>query len=97
MIEVGEIINRLKYAIDMLSRRIQIVSLLTSIIAFVLGIVPLLAQSPGPATVTVKITGLRSEKGQVKSPYSIRPPPGSAIIRRIHRQSKSTVGPSCGN
>ena len=50
----------------MLSSRIQIVFLLTSIIAFVLGIVPLLAQSPGPATVTVKITGLRSEKGQVK-------------------------------
>lgn len=48
------------------SRRIRIVFLLTSISAFVLGTVPLLGQSPGPATVTVKITGLRSEKGLVK-------------------------------
>ena len=50
----------------MLFSRSRIVFLLTSISVFVLGILPLLAQSPGPATVTVKVTGLRSEKGQVK-------------------------------
>ena len=50
----------------MLFSRSRIVFLLTSIIVFALDILPLPAQSPGPATVTVKITGLRSEKGQVK-------------------------------
>jgi uncharacterized protein (DUF2141 family) len=50
----------------MLFSRSRRVFLLTSISVFVLGNLPLLGQSPGPATVTVKITGLRSEKGQVK-------------------------------
>ena len=50
----------------MLFSRSRRVFLLTSISVFVLGILPLFAQSSGPATVTVKITGLRSEKGQVK-------------------------------
>ena len=56
----------MKYDINMLSSQSQIVLLFTSIIAFVLGTVPLLAQSSGPSTIIVKVAGLHSAKGQVK-------------------------------
>ena len=53
----------------MISRRLRIILSLASIISFSVGIsftTPTLAQTGGQATVILKVTGLRSEKGQVK-------------------------------
>jgi uncharacterized protein (DUF2141 family) len=65
----SQISIELKMKENMLSSHVRIaVSLVYIISSSVAGIfVPaILAQSPGQATVIVKVTGLRSEKGQVR-------------------------------
>src|SRR5215472_15954268 len=81
------------------SDRRRIIYSLAYIILFALGVsfaTSSLAQSGGKATLVLKITGLRSEKGQVKSPYSIRPRNGSANNRYTPRRLTWTVKPSHG-